>query len=87
MWFLIVPVNYVDMLWLFLQLVVKLFIADSKVDTILKKFMYTGSFILLATETLHVIPVNNENYYVSFSLLPKKDLLREEVLYISYRGS
>lgn len=47
------------MLWLCLQLVVKLFIADSKTDTILRKHIFR-KLILLATEMLCVIPVNNE---------------------------
>lgn len=54
-------VNYVDMLWLCLQLVVKLFIADSKTVITLRNFIYSGSFILLATEMLCVILVNNGN--------------------------
>lgn len=54
-------VNYVDMLWLCLQLVVKFFIADSKTTITLRNFIYSGSFILLATEMLCVILVNNGN--------------------------
>lgn len=54
-------VNYVDMLWLCLQLVVKLFIADSKTTNVLRNFIYSGSFILLAIEMLCVILVNNGN--------------------------
>jgi len=54
-----VPANYVGMLWFCLQLVVKLFIADSKTVVALRKFIYSGSFILLATKVLCVILVNN----------------------------